>query len=149
MAATQDPTKILPGWAGRLYDDKGNFLAQVDQWHLSVNFQNSEYRAAGQPQSYAIPQNYSVTLTLTEAVVQDASLLTSLLTDLQSGKVHTFGFVGWLIPPNGGTAAQYQTSNCIPDGTIDIANVTQGDSLKRAWSFRSNSTPIPLAYLQQ
>lgn len=34
--------------------------------------------------------------------------------------------------------AVYVFYNCIPDGAIDIANVTPGDILNRAWSFRVN-----------
>ena len=149
MPTTLDPSKILPGWAGKLYDTSGNFLAEVPQWHIALNFQNSEYRAAGQPQTYAIPQNYSATLVLTETVIQDADLLKPLLDDLQNGKVHTFAFQGKLIPPNGGTGATYTCYTCIPDGTIDVANVTQGDVLQRAWSFRVNAPPKPDSYLSQ
>lgn len=34
--------------------------------------------------------------------------------------------------------ARYVFYGCIPDGAIDIANVTPGDILNRSWSFRVN-----------
>lgn len=34
--------------------------------------------------------------------------------------------------------AVYVFYSCIPDGAIDIANITPGDILNRAWSFRVN-----------
>lgn len=36
---------------------------------------------------------------------------------------------------------RYIFRSCIPDGAIDIANVTPGDVLNRAWSFRVNEPP--------
>jgi len=36
---------------------------------------------------------------------------------------------------------RYIFRNCVPDGAIDIANVTSGDIVTRAWSFRVNDVP--------
>lgn len=36
---------------------------------------------------------------------------------------------------------RYVFRDCVPDGAIDIANVTSGDIINRAWSFRVNSPP--------
>jgi len=36
---------------------------------------------------------------------------------------------------------RYIFRNCVPDGAIDIANVTSGDIVNRSWSFRVNEPP--------
>lgn len=36
---------------------------------------------------------------------------------------------------------RYIFRSCVPDGAIDIANVTIGDNITRAWSFRVNEPP--------
>jgi len=36
---------------------------------------------------------------------------------------------------------RYIFRNCVPDGAIDIANVSSGDIVSRAWSFRVNDVP--------
>lgn len=36
---------------------------------------------------------------------------------------------------------RYIFRSCVPDGAIDIANVTPGEVLSRAWSFRVNEPP--------
>lgn len=36
---------------------------------------------------------------------------------------------------------RYVFRHCVPDGAIDIANVSQGDTLNRAWSWRVNDPP--------
>ena len=36
---------------------------------------------------------------------------------------------------------RYVFRSCVPDGVIDIANVTPGDIINRSWSFRVNEPP--------
>ena len=36
---------------------------------------------------------------------------------------------------------RYIFRSCVPDGSIDIANVTSGDIISRSWSFRVNEPP--------
>ncbi len=36
---------------------------------------------------------------------------------------------------------RYIFRDCVPDGAIDIANVTSGDIISRSWSFRVNEPP--------
>jgi len=36
---------------------------------------------------------------------------------------------------------RYIFRSCVPDGAIDIANVTSGDIINRSWSFRVNEPP--------
>lgn len=38
-------------------------------------------------------------------------------------------------------AGRYIFRNCVPDGSIDIMNVTGGDIIRREWSFRVNQPP--------
>mgnify|MGYP006946495695 FL=1 len=38
-------------------------------------------------------------------------------------------------------AGRYIFRNCVPDGAIDIVNVTGQDILRRSWSFRVNEPP--------
>lgn len=82
---TFDPRHILTGRDGRLYDGDGNWLAQVPTWQVQINFQNIEYRAAGQKIVWAIPDSYSVTLTFTETVIKDALLLQRVVAGLKAG----------------------------------------------------------------
>jgi hypothetical protein len=36
---------------------------------------------------------------------------------------------------------RYIFRDCVPDGSIDVANIQVGDIVQRAWSFRVNSPP--------
>ncbi len=80
-----DPRNVLRGYDGELYDGDGNFLAEVNTWQAQINVTNSDYQAAGNKITWAIMQSYTVTLTFTETVIRDASLLQKVIAGLQNG----------------------------------------------------------------
>jgi len=80
-----DPRNILRGYDGELYDGDGNFLAEVNTWQAQLNFENSDYQAAGNKIKWAIMQGYTVTLTFTETIVRDAILLRKIIAGIQNG----------------------------------------------------------------
>ena len=81
-----DPRNILRGYDGELYDGDGNFLAEINTWQAQINFTNTDYQAAGNKISWAIPQSYTVTLTFTETVIRDARLLKKVMAGLRNGE---------------------------------------------------------------
>lgn len=80
-----DPRNVLRGYDGELYDGDGNFLAEVNTWQAQINVTNSDYQAAGNKIVWGIPQSYTVTLTFTETVIRDASLLQKMIAGLKNG----------------------------------------------------------------
>lgn len=140
MPQVLDPRKVLSGYQGELYSEDGKFLAQVNTFRVQINQRNTDYQPAGSPLEVAIPQAYQVTLTLTETVVDDAILLQRLLTALRAGQRVAFGFQGVLRGADGRTG-RYVFRSCVPDGNIDIVNVSPGDIITREWNFRVNEPP--------
>lgn len=92
-----DPRNVLRGYDGELYDGNGNFLAEVNEWQAQISFTNTDYQAAGQKITWAIPQGYTVVLTFTETVVRDAVLLQRLFNGMKVGAPDAvFNFMGVL-----------------------------------------------------
>ena len=139
-----DVRKLITGKDGRLFvtTKKGTnlFLAEVDTFQAQLSPANTDYQPVGSALVYAVNTGYSVTLTLTEAVVRDDVMLTELITDLQNGYFPAFDFQGKMRRRDG-QAERVVYRNCIPDGTIDLQNLNPGEIIKRAWSFRVNATP--------
>ena len=139
-----DVRKLITGKDGRLFvtTKKGTnlFLAEVDTFQAQLSPANTDYQPVGSALVYAVNTGYSVTLTLTEAVVRDDVMLTELITDLQNGYFPAFDFQGKMRRRDG-QAERVVYRNCVPGGSIDLQNLTPGEIIKRAWSFRVNCTP--------
>ena len=135
-----DSRNILPGHNGQLLDDSGNMLAAVPTFHATLNVTNSEYHPAGTLQSVKVLTGYSVTLTLTETVISDATLLQSLFNMLSTGEQMQVNFQGYIKGRNGNEERMIFTE-CVPDGAIDLQNVQPGDIISRAWNFAVNQPP--------
>lgn len=134
-----DPTKIIPGFNGKLYDLNGNFLAQINTWQCQLNFTNTNYQPAGQAQEVSIMQSYHVSLTFTETLITD-DLLSALITAVKNGQQPSFNFQGEINRPDG-AVARYVFRFCVPQGNIDVAKVQPGQILERGWSFDVNEAP--------
>lgn len=139
-----DVRKLISGKDGQLFvttkAGTNIFLAEADTFQSQISPANTDYQPVGSALTYAVNTGYSVTLTLTEAVVRDNVMLDELIRDLQNGYFPTFDFQGKLRRRDG-QAERIVYRNCVPDGTIDLQNLTPGEIIKRAWSFRVNSTP--------
>lgn len=142
--STLDTTQLITGKDGQLFltlkDKTQLFLAEVDTFQAQLSMSNTDYQPVGSALSFAVPTGYSVTLTLTEAVVRDDVMLKKLFDDISQGYFPTFDFQGKLRRRDGGEARQV-FRNCLPDGSIDLMNLTPGEIIKRSWSFRVNSVP--------
>ena len=139
-----DVRKLITGKDVRLFvtTKKGTnlFLAEVDTFQAQLSPANTDYQPEGSALVYAVNTGYSVTLTLTEAVVRDDVMLTELIADLQNGYFPSFDFQGKMRRRDG-QAERVVYRNCVPDGKIDLQNLNPGEIIKSAWRFRVNATP--------
>ena len=115
-------------------------LAEVDTFQTQLSPANVDYQPVGSALSYAVNTGYSITLTLVEAVVRDDVMLDELIRDIRQGYFPGFDFQG-MLRRRDGQAERIVYRNCVPDGTIDLQNITPGEIIKRSWSFRVNSSP--------
>lgn len=139
-----DVRKLITGKDGQLFvttkAGTNLFLAEVDTFQAQISPANTDYQPVGSALVFAVNTGYSVTLTLTEAVVRDDVMLEELISDLQEGYFPSFDFQGKLRRRDG-RAERIVYRNCVPDGSIDLQNLTPGEIIKRSWSFRVNASP--------
>lgn len=140
-----NPNHILRGFDGELYDDAGNFFAEVPRFQVQITFQNSDYPPAGDPLILSIFTGYMVSLTLEQTVIRDDpwfSGSTDMLAQAKEGNAVEYTLVGRL---NGRTdtqgIAKYTFRSCVPDGAQDLINVQPGQIVNRALQFRCNQPP--------
>ncbi|MFP3153135.1 phage tail tube protein [Lachnospiraceae bacterium ZAX-1] len=139
-----DVRKLVSGKDGQLFvtTKKGTniFLAEVDTFQAQISPSNTDYHPVGSALIYAVNIGYTVTLTFSEAVVRDDVMINELISDLQKGYFPSFDFQGKMTRRDG-KVQRIVYRDCIPDGSIDLQNITPGEIIKRAWSFRVNSAP--------
>ena len=142
--AELDVRQLITGKDGQLFVTTragvNIFLAEVDTFQAQLSPANTDYQPVGSSLTFAVNTGYSVTLTLTEAVVRDDVMLNELIEELQQGHFPSFDFQGKLRRRDN-KAQRIVYRNCVPDGTIDLQNLTPGEIIKRSWSFRVNATP--------
>ena len=67
-------------------------------------------------------------------------MVIEFLKDIRKGYFPSFDFQGKLRRRDG-QVERIVYRNCVPDGTIDLQNVSPGEIIKRQWAFRVNDTP--------
>lgn len=146
MPQQLDTRQIIPGFRGELWADDGTRLVQVPQFQAQIVFRNTDYHPAGSPVEVAILTAVSATLTFTETVIEDATLLKKLFDSIKAGEQPVFGFQGKLTRPDG-EEEWVVFRSVVPDGNIDLINVRPGDIVSREWSWRVNELPDLQTYL--
>lgn len=144
-----DVRNVVTGKDGQLFvttsDGTEIFLAEVDTFQAQLNVNNTDYQPIGSPLSMAVPTGFTISLTFSEAVVRDDVLMDKIISDLTSGRMPSFDFQGKLRRARDGQEQRQVYRNCVPDGTVDLMNITPGDIIKRQWSFRVNAMPEMLS----
>lgn len=139
-----DPRQVVSGKDAQIFvttsDGTQIFLAEAENFVAQMNINNQSFQGLGSMLEQAVPLNYSVTVTLTEIVIRDDVMLGKLFEDLSNGYFPAFDFQGKIARRDGQEQRQI-FRDCMPDGTIDLMNLTPGDIVKRPWSFRANATP--------
>lgn len=141
--AQLDVRNITTGKNGEIFvsTPKGNVsLGECEAFLAQMNFTNVDYQPIGSNMVYAVDTGQSVTLTMTEVVIRDDLMLKPLYEAMEKGYVPEYTFRGQLERRDGGREAQI-FRNCIPDGSVDLLNIVPGETTKRPWAFRCNSTP--------
>lgn len=135
-----DARKVLTGKDGALYNDEGVMLATVETFQTQVNVTNAKYQPLGDAQEHEVFQSYGVTLTFTEVVIADERFIQELFEGMKTGVMPAWNFQG-VVKGRNRSEQRMIYRQCVPSGTIDLQNLSVGDTIKRAWSLFVNDPP--------
>ncbi len=136
-----DVRKVMSGKDGALYDQDGNLMASVESFNSQVNITNQPYQPLGDAQEHATLGSYRVNLTFTQFVIEDDRLIRELVEGMKTGRMPVYVFRGMVRRPYDDTEENMVYRDCIPDGTIDLQNLSVGELYKRAWNMIVNQPP--------
>ena len=91
-----DPRDVLTGMDGKLFDQDGNPLLSVEEWHLRISFNTDDFQPAGQALVLGITTGYTATVEFTEAVVNDGRVAQILRGLEHPGRRDSLTFTGVL-----------------------------------------------------
>lgn len=135
-----DTRHLTTGKDGMLFNESGELLATMETYQSQTNYTNATYQPLGDAQEHSVMSGYKVTLTFTECVVESSAMFQELFESMQTGQPVMWTFQGVQKGRNG-TEERVIYRDCVPDGAVDLQNVTVGDIYKRAWSTVVNSPP--------
>lgn len=139
-SAGRDARYARTGKDGIFYNKDGVKLASVESFNSNISFNNAKYTVLGDPQEHETAASYSVSLTMTQIVIEDDAFIIELLEALKQGEMPVWDFQGSLVGRNG-SEERVVYRDCICSGQVDLQNVAVGDVIKRSWNFFVNTPP--------
>ena len=136
----KDTRRLLTGKDALLFNVKGNKLATVDTFTAQVNVTNAQYEPLGDAQAHEVLSSYSVSLNITQCIIEDDEFIQDMFTMFSTGQPVMWTFQGVLKGRNK-SEQRMIFRDCVPSGQIDLQNFTIGDVIKRQWSLFCNRPP--------
>lgn len=138
--ASSDARHARTGKDGAFYSKDGVLLASVENFTSNANFNNASYNVLGNAQELQTANTFSVSLTMSQVVVEDDEFIVEFMEALEKQTMPSWDFQGSLLGRNG-SEERVVYRECVPSGQIDIQNIAVGDVIKRAWNFHVNKPP--------
>jgi hypothetical protein len=140
LQAAEDVRDALSGKDGVIYNGNGKLLAQIESFQVSENVSTVTYQPLGAFQDRAVPTSFKVTITLSEYVIEDNELISDLFEMNNEGTIPDWNLQG-VVRGRNGSEERMVFPHVVPDGSIDLQNVTIGDLIKRNWNLTVNGAP--------
>lgn len=138
--AAGDARHARTGKDGAFYNEDGVLLATVESFTSNVNFSNASYDVLGNAQTLETANKFSVSLTMSQIVVEDDEFIIELMEAMDTQIMPSWNFQGSLLGRNG-SEERVVYRECVPSGQIDIQNISVGDVIKRSWNLHVNKPP--------
>ena len=140
VRAAGDSRHAITGKDGAFFNEDGVLLATVDSFTSNVSFNNAKYSVLGDGQEHETANTFSVSLTMSQLVIEDDAFIVELMEALETQIMPRWNFQGSIMGRNGSEerVAYYE---CIPSGQVDLQNTATCDVIKRSWNFFVNRPP--------
>lgn len=138
----KEPRYQFSGKDAEIRDSDGNLLCSVESWSATVNFQNATWQAIGSPIQQSFMTGYSVNVTITEAVIEDGERIRAAFDFFHNGRHAPMWTFSSVLKGYDGSESRYVFYDCVPEGSLDLHNISTGDIVKRTWNLVCNQPPM-------
>ena len=146
--ASEDARNVRSGKDGAVYNGNGKLLASVRSFTADEDVSTQAYQPVGAMQEMAVPVSYKITITIEQYVVEDDEFIQDLFNMNENGIAPEWNFQGAIQGFNG-SEQRMAYPRCVPDGTINLQNITIGELLTRSWNMTCNGRPRQLGRLSK
>ena len=137
----KEPRYQFSGKDAEIRDADGELLCSVESWSAQVNFQNATWQAIGSPIQQEFMTGYSVTISITQAIVQEDKFIREVFDFFHNGRHAPMWTFSSVLKGYDGSESRYVFRDCIPSSQLDLHNITVGDIVKRTWNLHCNQPP--------
>lgn len=136
-----DVRRVFSGKDSLLLNEDGEKLVTVDAFQAQVNFTNAQYQPLGSHIQQEFMTAYSITLTITECIIEDNRFIQDVFDFFHIGRHAPQWTFQSVIKGYDGSESRYIFRDCVPSGQLDLHNFSAGDIIKRAWNLHCNMPP--------
>lgn len=140
LQAAEDARDARSGKDGAIYNGNGKLLASMESFQVHENVTTQSYNPVGAMQERAVPVSFKITITLSEYVVESNEMVEDVFKMNENGVVPEWNLQG-VVKGRDGSEERMVYPYCVPDGNIDLQNITIGDLIKRQLNLTVNGTP--------
>lgn len=125
-----------------IYDGDGTLLSTVESFQAKVNVATTQYQPLGSIMNQAFIVGASVTIALTNCVIESEKFITDTMDFIFTRGRHApmWSFQSVIYGYNG-SEERLIFDSCVPDGDWDLHNLSVGDLIKRQLNMRCNVAP--------
>lgn len=152
--AAEDAKNVRTGKDGALFlntDSESILISECNEFRITISFNNADWQPTSSSLVFGVPTGYTMTLTMNQTVVRDDLIMGDIIDTLDDSgpraDSRTFTFQT-LLEGRNGKNERILITGCIPDGDVDLLNITPGEIVQRQWTFRCNARPSLLERLE-
>lgn len=132
---------VLSGKDGVILDGDGNLLCTVESFQAQVNMSTATVQPLGSALQGAFLTGYAVTLTITQYVVEDDQFIQDIFKFFEDERHAPSWVFQAVLYGYDGSESRMIFRDVVPNGQIDLANITVGDVVKRTFNLQANQAP--------
>lgn len=99
-----------------IFNGDGNLLVTIENWQAQVNFNTSPFQPLGSPIEQAHLLGYSVTITLSQYIIEDDDFIRQAVDFFTNGRHSPMWTLSSVIYGYDGSMSRFNFIDCVPEG---------------------------------
>ena len=138
---SRDVRRAVSGKDTCIFNEDGDLLATVDSFQATVNFTNASYLPLGTAQTTEHMVSYTVSIAISQVLIESDEFLRGVTDFFSAGRHAPMWTLQSVVYGYDGSEERLIFRDCVPTGSWDLHNLSQGDVIKRTLNLTCNQPP--------